>query len=163
MGWCYKMIELDEIMRMINWNSDIQTQERGIQLAHQINDLSVFLQPMKYGSKAVWDNCAKILAERSDDELDPYMVYLLEWLQDINWPGAFTIMNRLKTFSGQKLKYPFERTVDKAIKLNNEDGLMWLDYLSELLDNKELKMKLQRWIVEILKKHYHNWAGWYKE
>lgn len=150
-------------MNMLNWNNDTLTQEQGISLANRIKDLSVFLQPTDFGSKAVWDNCAKILAKKTDDELEPYLVNLLEWLQDINWPGAFVIMNRLKAFSGEKLKSPFLKFVDNAIQLNNEEGLMWLDYLSELLDNEGLKAELPKETLEILEKHYHNWTWWYKE
>jgi hypothetical protein len=48
-----------------------------------------------------------------------------------------------------------------ARNLNNEEGLMWLDYLSELLDNKELKVELPKPIIEELQKHYKNWGFWY--
>lgn len=158
-----KMIQLDTIMEMINWNNNVKTQEQGMTLARKINDISVFLQPMKYGSKAVWDNCAKILAEKTDDDLKPYLVNLLEWLQDINWPGAFIILDRLKIFSGKKLIDPLEKSVKNAIESDSEEGLIWLDYLSELLDNEELKAELQTKTLAILQKHYHNWAGWYKK
>ena len=47
-----------------------------------------------------------------------------------------------------------------ANNLNNEEGLMWLDYLSELLDNEELKAILPKPTIEKLKKHYKNWGFW---
>ncbi len=28
----------------------------------------------------VWDNCAMILSERTDEELSPYLLQLMEWL-----------------------------------------------------------------------------------
>ena len=40
---------------------------------------------------------------------------------------------------------------------------MWLDNLSELLDNKELKELLPKPIAEELEKHYQNWGFWYDE
>ncbi len=150
-------------MYMLNYNNDIQIQEQGMILAKQIKDLNVFLQPMGFGSKAVWNNCAKILSEKTDHELEPYLINLLEWLQDINWPGALVIMDRLKVFSGEKLKYPFLHLVNNAIKLNGEEGLMWLDYLSELLDNENLKKGLPVDVLNTLQKHYHNWTWWNKE
>ena len=39
--------------------------------------------------------------------------------------------------------------------LNNEYGETQLEYLSELLDNEELKEELPNEIVEDLKKYYH--------
>lgn len=156
------MTSIDDIMNMLDWNRDPQTQEQGISLARQIKDLGVFLQPMGFGSKAVWNNCAKILAEKTDDELEPYLVTLLEWLQDFNWPGTLIILERLKFFSGEKIKEPFIRLVTYSMSLKNEEGLMWLDNLSELLDNEELKAELPKEIFETLQKHFHNWAWWYK-
>ena len=157
------MNNIEKIMKMINWNSDIETQNKGVKLASHIKDLSIFIQPMEFGSKAVWENCAKILSEKSDDELVPYLNDILEWLQDINWPGAFKIIERLKCFSGEKLLQSFIYTFKKAKELNNEEGLMWLDYLSELLDNKEVEQMLPEEVLNILRQHYHNWGGWYKE
>ena len=93
----------------------------------------------------------------SDDRLEPYLPSLLEWLQDLNWPGALIIMDRLKVFSGRKLKKSFIETYNYAVELNNDEGLIWLDYLSELLDNQELKEELPEDVLEHLQKHYRNW------
>ncbi len=157
------MVNIDYIMNLLDWNNSDEKQLQGIRLAQDIKCINVFLQPATPYGKSVWDNCAKILAEKTDDELEPYLVNLIEWIQDINWPGAFVIMNRLKIFSGEKLKNPFLKFVNNAIKLNNEEGFMWLDYLSELLDNESLKKELPTDILQVLQKHYHNWAWWYKE
>ena len=50
-----------------------------------------------------------------------------------------------------------------AVSLNAEEGLMLLDNLSELLDNKSLKEKLPTEIIEALEKHYHNPGYWYTD
>ena len=150
-------------MSMLHWDNDEALQQKGLSLARMENNLQPFMQPLDYGSKTVWDNCAKILAEKTDDELEPYLANLLEWLQDINWPGAFAIMKRLKVFSGEKLRDPYIKFVDNAIKLNNEEGFMWLDYLSELLDNENLKKELPIEVLNTLQKHYHNWTWWCEE
>lgn len=52
---------------------------------------------------------------------------------------------------------------EHAISFHNEEGLRWLDYLSELLDNQELKQLLPNKTLEIMQKHYHNWGWWYEE
>lgn len=38
----------------------------------------------------------KILAARPNEELSPYLIELMEWLRDMNWPGAFCILERLR-------------------------------------------------------------------
>lgn len=158
------MIDIDYIMSLIDWNKSDNEQVDGIKMAEGVENISVFLQPCneKY-NKNVWDNCAKILSKRTDDELSPYLVELLEWLQDLNWPGALVILDRLKVFSGEKLKKPFIDLFTYAVDLNNEEGLMWLDYLSELLDNEQLKAELPKEIIEKLQEHYQNWGFWYDD
>ena len=159
------MKNINEIYRMLHWHSHFGEQLQGIKLAREIDDLSLLILPaLSDGqSKAVWENCARALYEISDDRLEPHLPALLEWLEDLNGPGALIILDRLKIFSGKKLKKAFIDRVVHAIDLNNEEGLMLLDYLSELLENEELKAELPNEILEILQKHYHDWAFWYEE
>ena len=43
------------------------------------------------------------LSERTDDELSFYFEELMCWLQDMNWPGAFCILERVKKYEGRGL------------------------------------------------------------
>ena len=112
---------------------------------------------------SVWECCAQVLSEKTDTVLEPYLDSILKWLQDLNWPGALIILDRLKTFSGGKLKKPFIDCFNYAKNLNNEEGMRYLDYLSELLENEDLKAELPDSIIETLKKHYKNWGFWYND
>ncbi len=147
---------------MLNWKSRYSDQLQGIKAARDLDDLSPLILPDANGeSKSVWENCARALYEISDERLEKYLPSLLEWLQDLNWPGALIILDRLKNFSGKKLIKPFMERYTYADSLNNEEGLMWLDYLSELLDNAGLKAELPKPVIEVLQKHYKNWGSWY--
>lgn len=110
-----------------------------------------------------WKNCAVVLSEKSDGELAPYSEKLLEWLQDINWDGAQIILNRLKHCYDERLAISLENAVADAQKMPQEYGLMWLDYLSELLDNTVIANKLSCKTAALLQEHYHNWTFWYEE
>lgn len=101
MGWyILKMINVDYIMGLIDWNKSINEQLEGVKLAKEVQSINVFLQPCnKSYNKNVWDNCAKILSERTDEELSPYLVEMLNWLRDINWPGSLCIFNRLQKYA----------------------------------------------------------------
>lgn len=91
-------------MGLLDWNKSIADQAEGIKMAENIENINVFLQPCsKNYNKNVWDNCAKILSARSNEELSPYMIELMEWLQDMNWPGAFCIFERLKGMVNEQL------------------------------------------------------------
>ena len=94
------MTNIDKIMDMLDCNNSQAKQRKGIRLARNVRSINVFLQPLdQKHNKNVWENCAKILAERTDEELAPYLVPLLEWLQDMNWPGAFCILERMRSYA----------------------------------------------------------------
>lgn len=155
------MDRVNQIYQMLDYKNSIDIQEKGKQLARKITDLSLLITPP--ASPSVWEQCAIILSEKSDDELVPYLTSILQWLYDLNWPGALTILNRLKKFSGKQLKKSFIDSVVRAINSHDEEDMMWLDYLSELLDNKELKKELPEEILNILEKHDNHWGYWRSE
>lgn len=158
------MCGVNEIHELLSHNSDFRDQLHGIELVRQQQDLSPYVLPnIGSKSKLVWENCARALYELPDSRLEAHLPKLLEWTQDFNWPGALIILDRLKVFSGKKLRNQFLKLVDDAINMNSEEGLMWLDNLSELLDNEELKAELPKDILETLQKHYHDWGWWYEE
>ena len=120
--------DIDEIMSLISWEREETDQKRGICQANEIECINAFLQPRSERfNKNVWGNCAIILSNRTDNELSPYLIELLSWLQDMNWPGAFCILNRLNRFSDKReLKHAYDivKTIAKAI---NDDT--WYDNL----------------------------------
>lgn len=155
------MQKIKQIYRMLDCNNSVEIQTKGKNLAREVTDLSLLIQPENM--IMAWKNCAIVLSEKSDKELAPYLESLLDWLQDINWDGAITILNRLKCYYDERLAVSIENAVSKAQKTPREYGLMWLDYLSELLDNTIIISKLSYKTVTLLQNHYHNWAFWYKE
>jgi hypothetical protein len=150
---------MKDIYKMLNWKNSSHIRDEGICLAKEIKDLSLLIMPPDEPS--VWEACAKILFEKSDEELEPYLLSLLEWFQDLNWAGAITILNRLKAFSGEKLMSPFILSLKRAAELDNDEGLIWIDYLSELLDNDDLKARLPKEIIQKLDNHRIKRAEWY--
>ena len=120
-------------MDLLDWNNSIEKQEQGIALAKDVKCINVFLQPCsKNYNKNVWDNCAKILSARSNEELSPYMIELMEWLQDMNWPGAFCIFDRLKEMVNEQLfQYSYTICLKCARALDDETWESNLKMLNE--------------------------------
>ena len=155
------MTELNDIYRMLDSRSEQEEQLYGIALAQKIEDLSVLILPFANGeSKGLWENCAKALCALSDERLEKYLPAIFEWLQDLTWPGSLIILERLKNFSGQKMKTPFIERFSYVSSLKSEEGLIWMDYLSELLDNEELRALLPKFVLDKLYLHYKNWGFW---
>lgn len=81
---------IDNIFEYLSCSNTPEKQQYGIELASEINNLSVLIMPIE--SKSVWENCAKVIVSKTDEELQLYYIKLFEWLQDMNWPGAELIL-----------------------------------------------------------------------
>lgn len=154
MGRFAVMDRIQQIYDMMDWWSDDAIQAEGRKLAEKWTDLSLLILPD--GKKSVWENCANVLSEKSDEALQPYLAKLLIWLQDMNWPGAFVIAERLKRVKMSILCAPLSQAIDVAEKKADS---IWLDYLAIFLENKELKSHLDVERYHLLEQHYQNFWG----
>lgn len=113
---CYKK----EKQKGKNMPSEIRI--KGVSLARDTETIIPFIQPLTpEHNKNVWEGCAVIIAEKSDEDLKPYLVELLGWLQDMNWPGAFCILNRLQRYAdNNSLRDAINICIEKARKCRNE-------------------------------------------
>lgn len=126
-----KMMNIKQILSMIDWNMPIETQSKGIKLARSIDTIVPFIQPLTpEHNKNVWENCAIIIAEKSDEIIKPHLVQLLEWLQDMNWPGAFCILSRLNNYTDDKsIQNAIKICLKKSQQTNNK---IWESNLLEI-------------------------------
>ena len=131
------MKNINEIMDMLDWNNDIVIQEKGRRLASEVKCLKIFMQPCdKQYNKNVWENCALIICKHKDEILQPYLFDLLNWLQDLNWPGTHVILDRLKKFKNYTmLAFAICESVKIAQATDND---LWLYGMSELLVQEKL-------------------------
>ena len=129
------MINIDQIMNLIDWNKSAAEQLKGIKMAEKVENINVFLRPCnKNYNKNVWENCAKILSKRTDEELSPYLMELLEWLQDLNWPGGFCVLERLQKYADDASFNLALETSFKYAKALEDD--VWNNNLSMLKKEK---------------------------
>ena len=127
------MDDITKIMDMLDWNMSTEVQCQGIKRGIRTGAVIPFLQPLTpKHNKNVWENCATILVEKNDEELTPYLVQLLEWIQDMNWPGAFYIFNRLQKYSNNILICnAIQTSIQKAKSCSDK---VWEDNLKMLYD-----------------------------
>lgn len=146
-------IGIDEIFEMLDWNNDIETQKKGIEEGKKIKHLSVLIQQ---GRKNIWENCAKIIAEKSDEELKPYLTLLFEWLQDANWPGYNIIFDRLKIIPDEIMISEYTYSLRKSFDQKTY-GISWIDNLIVFAHNKNLYVNLtqkeKNKVKKYIKKH----------
>lgn len=153
------VVGIDDIMKMLDGNNVQEIQDKGIELGKKIECINVFILPLHQGyNKNIWENCAKILASKSDETLEPYLEHLLEWVEDINWPGALIIIERLKQFSDiEKFYTVYEDTVKRAFGTNRG---MWIANLSKLIeDNEKLRKKLPENLIRIIEANKYDFSN----
>lgn len=119
---------IDELFEMISWNSTEEIQQKGIAEASKIKHLSVFIRPVE--SKSVWENCARIISSKTDSELERYLPELFQWLQDMNWPGADLIYNRLKNMPYSEVHLAYSLSIMNARRLDDKS---WIEVLKTFI------------------------------
>lgn len=88
--------------------------------------------------KNVWNNCAKILSDKSDEELSPYLPELFRWLKDLNWPGAICIYDRLIISEDELFEYELKVSITTAKAQNDK---LWLLALKNLKKERKARDK----------------------
>lgn len=131
--------DIDYIMTLLDWNESDENQCYGLELAKKVNCFNVFLQPCnKNINKNVWNNCAKILSDKSDEELSPYLPELFRWLKDLNWPGAICIYDRLIISEDELFEYELKVSITTAKAQNDK---LWLQALKNLKKERKARDK----------------------
>ena len=154
-------VDVNRLFEMLNWDSDEDIQQKGLEEAAKVRYLSIFIQPVE--GKGLWENCAKVLASKTDEELEPYLMLIFEWFQDANWPGFMTIYERLKNIPAKRIVAAYEFTITRAQEVRNNEAEMWLTYLAGLITNQELLELLPHNQQELMKKHYRKWWKYQEE
>ena len=126
-----------ELIQQLSWNEPEEIQKQAIEKLKNEKNLKVFIQPnTPLTGKSVWKNCSLILASKTDRELLPVIDDLLKWLQDMNWPGAWTILERLQKIPVKKYKKIYEKNMKAAYKELEE--LQEDVYLNSWVSNLEM-------------------------
>lgn len=115
---------IDEIFDMLSWDNSEEIQAEGISEAKKIKHMSVLICPIE--NKSIWENCAKVLATKEERELDMYLIGLFGWLQDMNWPGAYIIYDKLCSMNSNTLKQAHDYCLQRAIQTHD---LPWINVL----------------------------------
>ncbi len=132
------MTYLNSIMEMLDWNNPIEIQLKGRELAEGQIDLNELFQP-KFQDKNIelWDNCALIISHKTDAELEPYLKKMFNWIQDLNWPGAECILQRLLSFQVNDV---FMQGLTECMKkADASDDENWFYSLEKIYNNASLR------------------------
>lgn len=148
-------VDVNQLFEMLSWDSDEKLQQKGLEEAAKVKYLSIFI--LSGEGKGYWENGAKILSSKTDEELKPYLISIFDWFRDANWPGFMIIYERLKKIPAKKIVYYYQHTITRAQEIRENESKMWLTYLSGLITNQELFELLPPDQQEMMKKYYQKW------
>lgn len=151
-GMEINMREIDRIFIMIDSNQPENVQREGRILASEIEYLSVFFQPVE--NKGVWENCAKIICEKTDDILQgKYLFQMFEWLKDLTWPGASLVYQRICKMNCRDYYLPFKIVLKEALMTDDQT---WIYNLSLFIEETDILKYLPQEYGDILTAAYND-------
>ena len=123
------MDNLKQELANLSWNMPDSIQQEAIERLVSIDDedMPQLLQPI---SKFCWENAAKVIRKIGYPRINPITSGLLEWIADMNWPGAWIIMEILEEGEPKNLVKSIEEAIIKAY--GDEDD-MWMTSLKNLV------------------------------
>lgn len=127
---------LIELIPNLHWKTDETVLRFSIDQLASLNgdDLRLLIQPL--GDKAYWENAALVLREIGYPKIRLVIPELLEWLADLNWPGANTIFELLLTVDNEVLT---DNLVNALKKARDRNDFIWIDAMKELLEAKGIE------------------------
>jgi hypothetical protein len=126
------MGEINDLIDRLSWREDIATQKDAVrQLIRVIRDDDIGLLIQPGSDKSCWENAALVLKEVGSPRINKEIPKLLEWLADLNWPGATTVIELLATVN-KAILFPYVDSAREKAASDNDD--MWLDALDQLLE-----------------------------
>lgn len=128
---------IDEILDMLS-SDDEKIQEKGINIGSEVKNLKCFIMPI-YGDPfySAWENCAKIVCRRSDNELRYYFNELLIWISDMSTPGASQIFERLVQYEDKNF---LEWALNASSNKNLRESMRY--ELGELINEANLSIEI---------------------
>ncbi|MDP4145461.1 MAG: DUF5071 domain-containing protein [Bacillota bacterium] len=125
--------EIHELIKNLKWSTSENLRNDAVKRLTNIeeSELHMLLQPI---SKSYWENAAIVLKKIGYPRVKSVIPGLLEWIQDINWPGAQHIIEVLATVDSEAITY-----VREVFKSGDGIWIKWL--LSEVIS---------KWSIELI-------------
>jgi hypothetical protein len=131
--------EFEKIIDCLSWNEDPARQSEAVAILADSGDrldLSLIVQK---GDKSCWQNEARVLLILGYPRFREVIPAMLEWLQDLNWPGSNEIVEALASMPKDDLAGYLSKAAERALGEGDTD---WLDGLRHLVREVRLAAEL---------------------
>ncbi|ETT62605.1 hypothetical protein C173_25936 [Paenibacillus sp. FSL R7-277] len=125
------MEDIQALIQKLDWDTPEAEQAEAIHKLQDIRDgeLHLLLQPL---GKGYWDGAAEVIVRLGFPRVKPILPGLLEWIQDMNWPGAAQIA-------------PFLREIGNPL----------IPYIQDVFRNQSQDEEWMYWIFEMILDHWN--------
>ena len=120
---------LEKDIAALDWNNSRDKQVKAI--AAVVKNIGDDLSPILFINlkKAQWENAATVLGKIEVAKVIKYIPTLLEWLMDVNWPGATRVYGVLLEIPEHLLLPHLDNAISQALEEADEE---WLESLHDL-------------------------------
>lgn len=124
------MKDIQKLLEDLSWDNPKDVVDTAINKLLQIDDeqVTVLLQPV---NKSCWENAAKVLKMMGYPKNELALPGLLDWIRDMNWPGAQIAKEILFAIDKMILIPLVEDAVRKAYF---EEDFIWIAGLREIVE-----------------------------
>lgn len=128
------MLKNQELVNKLSWNCSTEDQEKAIEELSKlpVDSIKYLIQP---NGKEYWHNAAiviKNIIERNkiSHQEEEIISSLMEWTEDLNWPGTSTIIECLKILPQNLV----EKMIQNSLRIakENKDNC-WIESLNEII------------------------------
>lgn len=121
--------EVEELIKALKWDAPDSEQKTAFERLIYIESglVQMLLQPI---NKDYWENAAKLLRLIEYPRNKLAIPGLIEWLQDMNWPGAIEAKETLMQIE-KNILIPY---IEEALlKAKQQDDTVWIVWIKELI------------------------------
>ncbi|MEK4513730.1 DUF5071 domain-containing protein [Paenibacillus sp. FSL H8-0122] len=120
------MEDIHALIQKLDWDTSEAEQAEAIHKLQDIQDeeLRLLLQPL---GKEYWDGAAEVIVKLGYPSVKPILPGLLEWIQDMNWPGAGRIAPLLREIGDPLIPY-----IQDVFRNHSQDE-EWMYWIFEMI------------------------------
>lgn len=144
-------MDIFEQIRELHWDQPRDVQQRAIEKLSRLNGEEVIFlaKHSEVLQKPTWENAARVLKQIGYPKNAPALPYLMEWFQDINWPGVDDVIILMGKIELSILKPVIEEAGLRCLQAGDQDwalGILQLIHRikSEKILDKAFMHKLEK-------------------
>ncbi|AKL95054.1 hypothetical protein CACET_c16050 [Clostridium aceticum] len=138
------MEDIEKFIRDLNWNNPKDITDKAIQELLKVNEEEAVLlanQSNDLCNKSCWHNASIVLKEIGYPRNRLALPYLMNWFQDVNWPGVPVVVELLKDIDIETLVPHIKHAMEKALRDNDSFWAFGILYLLKELNISNSKLK----------------------